>query len=103
MTVGRRLAQIATRVEARRAPAGLVQTVSSAIFLDGQYGRARIEHLGQFAGELETYLGLNAGALVDDGRRCRAGLPISTSRAESVVNNLVNARMNKRRQMRWFP
>ena len=27
----------------------------------------------------------------------------STSRAEGTVNQLVNARMNKRRQMRWSP
>ncbi len=53
--------------------------------------------------ELETYLALNASALVNYGRRYRAGLPISSSRAESVVNSLVNARMNKRRQMRWAP
>jgi hypothetical protein len=53
--------------------------------------------------ELESYLALNAAALVNYGRRYRAGQPISSSRAESVVNNLVNARMNKRQQMRWSP
>jgi hypothetical protein len=37
------------------------------------------------------------------GQRYRAGKPISTSRAEGAVNHLVNARMNKRRQMRWSP
>jgi len=62
--------------------------------------RARIERFAQLARELETYLDLNAGALVDYGRRQRAGLPIATSCAESVVNSLVNACMNKRRQMR---
>jgi hypothetical protein len=41
--------------------------------------------------------------MIDYGRRWRKGKPISTSRAESLVNNLVNARMNKRRQMRWSP
>jgi len=41
--------------------------------------------------------------LIDYGRRHRAGKPISSSRAESTVNQLVNARMNKRRQMRWSP
>src|SRR5580692_2797012 len=39
--------------------------------------------------------------MIDYGRRWRKGKPISTSRAESLVNNLINARMNKRRQMRW--
>jgi hypothetical protein len=42
-------------------------------------------------------------ALVDYGRRYRAGLRIATYSAESAVNSLVNARMNKRRQMRWSP
>jgi len=30
-------------------------------------------------------------------------LTISTSRAEGTVKQLVNARMNKRKQMRWSP
>jgi len=29
--------------------------------------------------------------------------PISSSPAESAANSLVNARMNKKRQMRWSP
>jgi len=41
--------------------------------------------------------------LIDYGERYRAGKPISTSRAEGTVNQLVKARMNKRRQMRWSP
>jgi len=41
--------------------------------------------------------------LIDYGQRYRAGKPILTSRAEGTVNQLVNARMNKRRQMRWSP
>ena len=40
---------------------------------------------------------------MDYGRRYWAGLRIASSGAESVVNSLVNARMNKRRQMRWSP
>ena len=53
--------------------------------------------------ELRGYIGNNEGALIDYGQRYRAGKPISTSRAEGAVNHLVNARMNKRRQMRWSP
>ena len=45
----------------------------------------------------------NEGALIDYGQRHRAGKPISTSRAEGTVNQLVNAPMNKQRQMRWSP
>jgi hypothetical protein len=43
------------------------------------------------------------GSLIDYGRPHRAGEPTSSSRAESTVNQLVNACMNKRRQMRWSP
>lgn len=53
--------------------------------------------------ELQTYIESNEGALIDYGQRHRAGKPISTSRAEGTVNQLVSARMNKRRQMRWSP
>jgi len=53
--------------------------------------------------ELYAYIENNKDALIDYGRRYRAGKPISTSRAEGTVNQLVSARMNKRRQMRWSP
>jgi len=53
--------------------------------------------------ELQTCIESNEGALIDYGQRCRAGKPISTSWAEGTVNQLVSARMNKRRQMRWSP
>ena len=82
---------------------GIVQMAANAVWLNGERERRRIQRFAQLAGELQTYLDLNAGALVDYGRRQRAGLPIATSCAESVVNSLVNVRMNKRRQMRWSP
>jgi len=53
--------------------------------------------------ELRSYIESNEGALIDYGERYRAGKPTSTSRAEGTVNQLVSARMNKRRQMRWSP
>ncbi len=53
--------------------------------------------------ELRAYIENNKGTLIDYGQRCRGGKPISTSRAEGTVNQLVSARMNKRRQMRWSP
>jgi len=53
--------------------------------------------------ELHSYIESNEGALINYGQRCRAGKPISTSRAEGTVNQMVSARMNKRRQMRWSP
>lgn len=53
--------------------------------------------------ELQAYIETNEGALIDYGQRHRDGKPISTSRAEGTVNQLVSARMNKRQQMRWSP
>jgi hypothetical protein len=50
-----------------------------------------------------TYLANNMRSLVDYGRRYRNGLPISSSRAESSVDDISNARMGKRRTMRWSP
>ncbi len=53
--------------------------------------------------ELQAYIDTNEDALIDYGQRYRARKPISTSRAEGTVNQLVSARMNKRKQMRWSP
>ena len=89
--------------EARRTLRNIADMAANAIWLNAPRGKIRIERFIQLARELRTYLTLNATALVDYGRRYRAGLRIATSGAESVVNSLVNARMNKRRQMRWSP
>ena len=53
--------------------------------------------------ELQAYIETNKGALIDYGQRHRAGKPISTSRAEGTVNQMVSAHMNKHRQIRWSP
>jgi len=89
--------------EACRALQNITDMAANAISLNTPRGKDRIERFIQLAGELRTYLSLNATALVDYGRRYRAGLRIASSGAESIVNSLVNARMNKRRQMRWSP
>ena len=53
--------------------------------------------------ELCSYVENNQGALIDYGQRYRAAKPISISRAEGTVNQLVNACMNKRQQVHWSP
>jgi len=65
--------------------------------------KATVRRLAARCAELRSYIENNEGALIDYGQRSRAGKPISTSRAEGTVNQLVNARINKRRQMRWSP
>lgn len=53
--------------------------------------------------DLYSYLANNMDSLTDYGRRYRAGLPISSSRAEGCVDDIGNTRMGKRRRMRWSP
>jgi hypothetical protein len=50
---------------------------------------------------LYCYIDNNAGSLVNYGARYRKGLPISSSIAETAVNQVVSHRMAKHQQMRW--
>jgi hypothetical protein len=50
---------------------------------------------------ITCYLRNNTATLVNYGARHRKGLPISSSIAESAVNQVVSLRMAKKRQMRW--
>ena len=47
------------------------------------------------------YLQSNAQYLVNYGWRYRRSMPISSSIAESAVNEVVSLRCAKKRQMRW--
>ena len=53
--------------------------------------------------DLPTDIDDSKEALIGCGQRCRAGKPISASRAAGTVNQLASARMNKRKQTRWAP
>lgn len=53
--------------------------------------------------EFYVYLSNNFDALANYGQRYRNGLPVSSSRAEGCVDDIGNARMGKRRRMRWSP
>lgn len=53
--------------------------------------------------DLQSYLTNNLGSLVNYGERYHNGLPISTARAEGCVDDIANARMGKRRHLRWSP
>ena len=50
---------------------------------------------------LYFYIDNNAGTLVNYGACYRKGLPLSSSIAESAVNQVVSRRMAKKQQMRW--
>ena len=81
----------------------IVSWAKDAIVLNEPGSEAKARRVVARCTELRSYIETNDGALIDYGERYRAGKPISTSRAEGTVNQLVNARMNKRRQMRWSP
>ncbi len=81
----------------------IVSWAKDAIVLNNLAVEAKARRLVARCTELRAYIENNEGALIDYGQRYRAGKPISTSRAEGTVNQLVSARMNKRRQMRWSP
>jgi hypothetical protein len=53
--------------------------------------------------EFDTYMRANAGSMPNYGERHRAGEVISSSMAESAVNQVVSKRMVKKQQMRWSP
>ena len=66
-------------------------------------GVAKINRLAQMIIEFGRYLEINQPSMPNDAKRWHQGLPVSSSRAESSANALVNRRMNKRRQMRSSP
>ena len=88
--------------EACQALDRVVSWLENAALLHGA-AAAKAGRLIAHCMELRGYIENNQGTLIDYGQRYRAGKPISSSRAEGTVNQLVNARMNKRRQMRWSP
>lgn len=64
---------------------------------------APLRKLGKTLGEFATYISNNVGYIVDYGERFRAGERISTGFVESVVNQIVDKRFDKRQSMRWTP
>ena len=65
--------------------------------------RTSISRIRKRCKVLYCYIENNAHSIPDYGSRHRAGLPVSTSRAEGCVDDLANARMGKKRRMRWSP
>ena len=66
-----------------------------AIVPNDPAAEAKVKRLAARCAELCSYIENNEGVLIDDGQRYRAGKPISISRAEGTVNQLVNARMKQ--------
>ena len=89
--------------ETHRLLGSIVSMSSHLALLNGPTVEPKARRFAELCEYLRTYIWNNHDAMIDYGRRWRKGKPVSTSRAEGLVNNLINARMNKRRQMRWSP
>ena len=74
-----------------------------AVYLNGERLRLAVSRFLARCEELRGYLENNVAALIDYSRRYHSGQPVSTSRAEGCVDEIANARMAKRRRMRWLP
>ena len=64
---------------------------------------SRLEQLDYRVREFFAYAMSNKSMLIPYGRQYRNGEYISSAMAESAVNQVINARMCKRQQMRWTP
>ena len=89
--------------ETRRELFGLQHLAGKAVYLNGDRLRASVIRFLSRCDDLRACLANNETALIGCGSRHRAGLPVSTSRAEGCVDEIANARMAKRRRMRWSP
>lgn len=81
----------------------LVFRAASLQDLERSEVRTSISRIRKRCNVLYGYIENNARSIPDYGSRHRAGLPVSTSRAEGCVDDLANARMGKKRRMRWSP
>ena len=60
-----------------------------------------ISRLRSLGAQLLTYIESNRSAIINYGKRYRAGLRVASTLAESAVNSIVGKRMAKSQQMRW--
>lgn len=89
--------------EARRELFDVRHLAHEAVYLNGERLRPTVSRFLARCEELRGYLENNEAALIDYSRRYHSGQPVSTSRAEGCVDEIANARMAKRRRMRWSP
>ena len=89
--------------EAGRELFGLQHLAQEAVYLNGDRLRPAVGRFLARCEECRGYLANNEAALVDYSHRYHSGQPVSTSRAEGCVDEIANARMAKRRRMRWSP
>ena len=87
-----------------RADEELIRLIRHAADVSLRNGGAHHDtelELRRHCADLRGYLGNNRDSIVAYHRRYDRLRPISTSRAEGCVDEIANARMGKRRKMRW--
>jgi hypothetical protein len=82
---------------------GVRHITSEVAYPNGEKFRPAAARLLWNCGDLRRCLANNTSSLIDYGARYRSKQPISTSRAEDCVDGIANARMAKKRPMRWSP
>jgi hypothetical protein len=82
---------------------GLRHMAAEVAYLNGERFRPCVARLLWNCDYLRRYLWNNTDALINYGARYRSKLPISISRAEGCVDEIANARMARKQQMRWSP
>ena len=70
---------------------------------NGQSYETSATDLRRLCNELQNYAYNNRDAIINYHRSYHDKRPVSTSRAEGCVDEIANARMNKKQRMRWSP
>ncbi len=70
---------------------------------DPDIGYEKRKKFGKHLAEMVTYIVNNAHLIPNYGEKYRYGETITTSFAESAVNEIVAKRMVKKQQMQWSP
>ncbi len=83
--------------------AGCNRLVLLALWIGSQAKTKTKQKLTSRLFDLLNYVQNNADYIVNYARRYREGLPISSSMAESAVNQIISHRFVKKQQMRWSP
>jgi hypothetical protein len=68
---------------------------------DGEIEGLSLARLRNLGAQLLTYVVSNRGAIINYGKRYRAGFRVASTLAEGAVNSIVGRRMAKSQQMRW--
>jgi len=68
---------------------------------NGEIGDLSIARLRNLGAQLLTYVVSNRRAIINYGKRYRAGFRVASTLAEGAVNSIVGRRMAKSQQMRW--